>query len=320
MSAARVGELDGVRAMAVASVLAFHLAPHRAWGGYLGVDLFFVLSGYLITTLLGAELRASGRIDLRAFWARRALRILPPMVAAILLACALEPIELSSIAAALLMYKNFLPPAHDTLGHLWSLAVEWHFYLAWPILFAAGARRGFLAAAVAAAFAVRVGLLVLDADPSWAWTITPARMDSIALGCLAAICPLPRAPLPLLLAALCLLLAIGAPVPAMLVGGFTLFAVVAALFVSGLAAAEPAHPIRRLFRSPVARYLGSRSYAIYLFHIPVFATMGGYGLAMALAKVAATLGLAELSYRTIERVARRARATLAQPGVAATAA
>ncbi len=141
-----------MRGIAVAGVVAFHLGYLH--GGFLGVDLFFVLSGYLITTLLVGEWLERGRIDLPAFWARRARRLLPALFL-LLIGVSLyawfvaAPIDRSTIRgdgiAALLYVSNWhliaaktnyfdLTRAVSPLQHLWSLAIEEQFYLVWPLV------------------------------------------------------------------------------------------------------------------------------------------------------------------------------------------
>ncbi|MGN6695560.1 MAG: acyltransferase family protein [Aquihabitans sp.] len=152
---AHIPALDGLRGAAVAGVLVFHLGHLR--GGYLGVDLFFVLSGFLITSLLLAEHRASGRIDLRAFFGRRARRLMPALwllligvaVYAVVVA---RPIDLPGIRADALATIAYAANWHTILGgasywnislapsplqHTWSLAIEEQFYVVWPLLFVA---------------------------------------------------------------------------------------------------------------------------------------------------------------------------------------
>lgn len=149
----RIRGLDGIRALAVVAVLIFHLRPASLPGGFIGVDIFFVVSGFLITTLLLREIRREKKVDLPGFWLRRARRLLP----------ALWFVVPVSVAAALILGDDLLVGiGRQTLGaatfstnwieiaagssyfagtspqlfvHFWSLAVEEQFYLLWPILF-----------------------------------------------------------------------------------------------------------------------------------------------------------------------------------------
>src|SRR4051794_30070266 len=149
--------LDGVRGIAIALVVSFHAF---GWprSGTLGVDLFFVLSGFLITTLLLEEHRRSGRIRIRAFYARRAWRLLPALIAllvpflllagaALLFRGAVPSSLLLGIGAAL-TYTSNLVVASDisavpaALVHLWSLAAEGQFYVVWPLMVLVVLRRG----------------------------------------------------------------------------------------------------------------------------------------------------------------------------------
>ncbi len=146
--------LDGLRALAIVAVLVFHLRPASLTGGFLGVDVFFVVSGFLITTLLLREITARGRLNLPAFWKRRARRLVP----------ALALVVVASVSAGLVIGQDLLVGiGRQTLGALtfssnwleiaagssyfattspqlfanfWSLAVEEQFYLFWPVLFA----------------------------------------------------------------------------------------------------------------------------------------------------------------------------------------
>src|ERR1039458_8171076 len=145
--------LDGLRALAVIAVVAFHEQLSAFSGGFLGVDVFFVLSGYLITDLLVAHWNRHGHLDLRGFWARRARRLLPALavllVAVTAATAVIEPAQMAALRAALLAavtyssnwwqalahhsyFTQFGPP--PPLQHLWSLAIEEQFYLVWPLL------------------------------------------------------------------------------------------------------------------------------------------------------------------------------------------
>ena len=139
----RIPGLDGIRALSISLVLFAHVAdgvtPWAKYGGF-GVEIFFVLSGFLITWLLCVEEDKSGTIDLRAFYVRRALRILPPSVLCILGVAALGLVGLASVAPNELFYclffiRNMMPNGGPHLGHFWSLAIEEHFYFLWPLVF-----------------------------------------------------------------------------------------------------------------------------------------------------------------------------------------
>ncbi|HET8930794.1 MAG TPA: acyltransferase [Acidimicrobiales bacterium] len=142
--------LDGVRAIAVGMVMIFHLATSRGFdvlgGGWLGVDVFFVLSGYLITSLLLAERRRHGRIGLRNFYVRRFLRLAPLSVALVLVLWLITATGLDEATgldlhfaggvSILAYYSNWWNIAHPdglgSLGHVWSLSIEEQFYFVWP--------------------------------------------------------------------------------------------------------------------------------------------------------------------------------------------
>ncbi|MEO8096028.1 MAG: acyltransferase, partial [Pseudolysinimonas sp.] len=148
----RVTGLDGVRAIAVLLVILFHLSPGAVVGGFIGVDLFFVVSGFLITSLLLREREAMGRIALSAFWRRRARRLLPALGVLLLVCCTvayaiggdvlvglsqqlLGAVTFSSnwlfLAASSNYFDSTVP---ELFRNLWSLAVEEQFYLLWPLL------------------------------------------------------------------------------------------------------------------------------------------------------------------------------------------
>ncbi|MGH2859270.1 MAG: acyltransferase family protein, partial [Solirubrobacteraceae bacterium] len=204
--------LDGLRALAVAAVVLYHGGVGWASGGFLGVDVFFVLSGFLITSLLLVERDHSGTIELARFWLRRARRLLPAALTLIgvclLVTAVFMPSDLAwmrgdSIASALYFnnwhqiidqrsyFQSFARPS--LLQHLWSLSVEEQFYLLWPpLLLLASARlrrrNVIIATALAAiASAVAMGLVYTPgADPSAVYYDTGTRAFELLAGALLA--------------------------------------------------------------------------------------------------------------------------------------
>jgi peptidoglycan/LPS O-acetylase OafA/YrhL/CubicO group peptidase (beta-lactamase class C family) len=345
--------LDGLRALAVAAVLAYH-GGLALYGGFLGVETFFALSGFLITALLLAEWRRDQRIDLLAFWRRRALRLLPALLlllAATTFGTALvAPDRLGQLAgdsAASLAYimnwhlvwsersyfdASLRPPL---LQHLWSLAVEEQFYLLWPLLVAGGLRalrRGGLLAATIVVAAASSALMSVSydpgADPSRVYYGTDTRASGLLLGAALAMVWLPgrlpwaannRAGIALDLVGAAglggLLLAytyLFESHPLLYRGGFQLVALSTMAVI--LAAT---HPRARLLPAMLGwaplRWLGVRSYGIYLWHWPVFAiTRPGIDLPLTgtpavLLQMGLAVALAALSYRFVEAPLRGMR-------------
>jgi peptidoglycan/LPS O-acetylase OafA/YrhL len=158
MSGRRLAPLDGMRGVAVAAVLLFHADVSWARGGFLGVDVFFVLSGYLITSLLLEELDRTGRIDLQRFWSRRTRRLLPALFVLVVVGVALAPVlaPLERVAdvrgdalATIGQIANWrlvdavgttlVGPVRSPFQHCWSLAIEMQFYAVWPVVVALAA-------------------------------------------------------------------------------------------------------------------------------------------------------------------------------------
>src|SRR4051794_37130264 len=147
-------DIQALRAIAVSAVVAYHLWPRILRGGFIGVDIFFVISGFLITQQLEGELARSGRISLTRFWARRIRRLLPAafFVLAVSMAILLTVMprvswhnNLQEIRAAAAYFENWLLGVHSVdylaasntpslVQHYWSLSVEEQFYLGWPLL------------------------------------------------------------------------------------------------------------------------------------------------------------------------------------------
>ena len=178
-------ELDGLRGIAILAVLAAHTGvPGFAdGGGGAGVTLFFVLSGYLITSLLLAERDKNGRVDLRAFYVRRALRLLPALAAVLVVvvvlllaglapAAAVADTNYAIVIAGVVAYvANWVAVAGQSigmLGHTWSLAVEEQFYIVWPAMLLAGRRFGRTAEATRCCSAVSWHFSRRAGTRSWA--------------------------------------------------------------------------------------------------------------------------------------------------------
>lgn len=302
--------LDGLRALAVFAVIAYHVDMPWASGGLLGVGLFFVLSGYLITNILLAQWERDGEIDLKDFWLRRAKRLLPAlfmMLAAatlwILIFDAERLITLKNeILAATLYYSNwylifnhvsyfeqFGPPS--PLGHLWSLAIEEQFYIIWPLLLILMLRcfskRKWLIAGTAAIILASVLIMTLlyvpGEDPSRVYYGTDTRAFALLIGALLAIV-LRGLKLPYGLSGKQMIALDGAGIISLIIviwmvvkanqyqdflypGGLLLYSVATACLVAVLA--HPASCSGRVFALPPLRWLGERSYGIYLWHYPV---------------------------------------------------
>ena len=307
--------LDGVRGVAVLLVLAghadlvagdtFHFEAFR--GGHLGVDIFFVLSGCLITLLLLDEHRDSSRINIRHFYARRALRLLPALFAAIVLVGLLTAIvsdaaggkSFPATVALVAGYVANWAHAHDRsylgwLGHAWTLSIEEQFYLLWPLVLSVLLRRRVptarLLTGIVAVIVACMAYRVVGVGTGWFPNIefqTPARADSLLVGCATAILIRRQRDHPFVRwttsapAGIAACLAIGAFVFAsqytrstadMLVnGGYTLLALaVAVLLAHCILDPRPVGAVRRVLSSKPLREVGRVSYGVYLYHFPIF--------------------------------------------------
>ena len=207
VSGGRIPNLDGLRAVAILLVLCEHwlnsagsrlpaaLQKLPRTGGF-GVNIFFAVSGFLITLLMLREFTRTGRISLRGFYTRRALRIFPAYLAFLLFVALLDFAGIVRIGAtpwlACLTYTvNYLRPYETpwVIGHIWSLSVEEHFYLLWPLTVVwLGPKRALraLVLVVAASPVLRVALWRAFHDEVNQGFITPTRLDSIGMGCLLA--------------------------------------------------------------------------------------------------------------------------------------
>ena len=348
--------LDGLRAIAIIGVLLYHSGVDWVPGGFLGVDVFFVLSGFLITSLILEEYDRSGRVDFRRFYIRRARRLLPAvfvMLIAVGIAVLLFYRDALSAfredALATLVYLNNWwyivvdqsyfesmgrPPL---LKHLWSLSVEEQFYLIWPAVALVLVRRGgrplvrrvAIVVAIAstawmAYLAIRGGYPI-DADPSRAYFGTDSHIMGLLIGAALATIwrpgrlssTIPRSAQVLVTGIGVAMIAtiagfylfVGEFTPWLYRGGFLALAVFTAVLIA--AATHPASPLGAILGVGVLRYLGRRSYGIYLWHWPIFmVTRPGIDVPWSepvafVVRIAVTLVIAEISYRLVEMPIRR---------------
>jgi peptidoglycan/LPS O-acetylase OafA/YrhL len=293
--------LDGVRAVAVVTVIVLHLGilrpfePNALPGGHLGVDLFFVLSGFLITSLLLKEHDQTGRIRLLAFYGRRALRLFPALAFLLVVYTLYSSsqgvegeVQRNTVGAAGFYIMNWIPswgwPFDAQVGHLWSLSIEEQFYLVWPLILIGLLATRIRVVAALLLIATTVVVVMAHRDDLMSTVgefLTPmrtdARADALLAGCLAAILwsfgLVPRRVLPWLATAATVLLGwfwmeadpqMFARHPSLYTAAAVTMAVVVVAVVDGRWFLVPVLSLR-----PV-RAIGRVSYGLYLWHFPVF--------------------------------------------------
>ncbi len=337
-------DIEGLRAIAIGAVLLYHAGVPHAEGGFIGVDVFFVISGFLITGLLVREWNASARIDLVVFYARRFRRLLPAALLAIVVTTLGSWLVLSELrfpgvagdaAAAALYVSNirFAGNAIDYLGsevapspllHFWSLSVEEQFYLFWPLLMLVslkllGTARIWLLVAAIVAGSLALALIWTDIAAPWAFFSLPTRAWQLGVGGLIAVGVLrlpQRTPgvvaegfvwlgLGIIVAGV---FAIGADTP--YPGTAALIPVVGtALVIMGgtRAATRPS----RLLSTAFPRWVGRISYSLYLWHWPLLVlvpiALGVDSLALNLGLVLVATAIAWVSTDLIEGPIRHGR-------------
>ncbi|CAN5665541.1 acyltransferase family protein [soil metagenome] len=333
-------DIEGLRGIAILLVVAYHASVPGFTGGYVGVDVFFVLSGYLITGLLAREIEATGTVRLLEFYGRRARRLLPASALVLALTMlvgylVLAPVEQRSMTAAAVASAAYLSNAYfavmatDYLGagsstnpflHMWSLAVEEQFYLVWPLMLLLAvstarlcrrpARYGLLWLVVVVIVAsLGLSIWLTEYRQPWAFFLPPTRAWEFAVGGLVALLPatLGRSAR---FAGWCGLAAVIAA--AALFDDATAFpGWIALLPVVGTALIVRAGggSLAALLEWRPLRALGRLSYSWYLWHWPAIvlatAAFGELSLAARIAVMAGALGLAEATYRLVENPVRR---------------
>lgn len=303
--------LDVLRGLAVLGAVWAHTSPGVLRGaGSVGVGVFFTLSGFLITRLLLEERMRTGRVNLRAFYGRRARRLLPVLPVFAVLTVAMSAyvgVDWRSGLIGTATYSlNYRPDGAGLFLHGWSLAVEEHFYLFWPVLVLVLRPRGIAVAAGALATGSAV-LRLLETDPEMAYRATHLRLDALLVGALGAFVVARWRPSPAVTACAVLVLALALLVEVETFVGVTATGVSLAALVVTLRLLEVP------WRIPWLERLGVISYGVYLFHYPIsrvlrdiHVTAGGSGW-LYLAILALSVTLAELSYRRVEAPWRRPR-------------
>lgn len=353
---ATIPSLDGIRAIAVALVVFAHSGLESRVPGGLGVTIFFVLSGYLITTLMRIEHGRIGAIDYRNFYLRRLLRLMPPLLIVVAVTFVLARLgvidgeyTLGGLFSTLFYFGNYYVLAHDYegipqgMGVVWSLAVEEHFYIFYPFLAAFLLRRTRAATATlvlallcVAVLAWRYWLALRGISGEYINVATDTRIDAILIGCGLALWRNPwldrqrvqAQPYDWLLAAACV-----AVLAASLLYRDEFFrqtlryslqglAIAGLLYLSVLRARQA--PFRWLSSRPLV-YLGGISYTVYLSHHVILYALAKHWpqwntFTSLLVTLLLTLGVAELMRRAVEQPAARLRKRLHRERVARSAA
>jgi len=284
--------LDGIRALSIVMVVFFHCKVPWSGGGFIGVDIFFVLSGYLITSLLAEEHRKGG-IEIGAFYARRALRLYPTLLILLLAYVALAPVLWPTddqwLAAAMAGFyvTDYAIPflgLFSAIGHTWSLGVEEKFYLLWPLLLPLILRTRHPIAWLVAAFTAATVWRYFVAL-QWGWIrgyfCFDTRMSGILLGATAALAGLKMSRLTVMIA--CATLAIIFCVPiiqantaqGVSIEGVTLGITLAEISAFVLVCYAAEHGKVGFLASRPMAYIGRLSYGIYLWHFPVVMLLRG---------------------------------------------
>lgn len=347
-----VPSIDGLRALAVLAVIAYHLNFSWAKGGFIGVDIFFVLSGYLITNILLTQWETKNTIDLKQFWLRRIRRLFPAaylMIICVVIFAVLFNRDLlhnlrGDSIASFFYVSNWWFIFHNVsyfdsfgvpspLKNLWSLAIEEQFYLIWPLFLYGFLRfiknpKWLLRVIIVLALlsAILMGILYTPgSDPSRVYYGTDTRLFDLLSGCaLAFLWPFNRLS-PKIPAKSRLTLNVAGSISVILFfvfvyflneyqtflyrGGLFLVALLGVVMIATIS--HPSCYLSRVFSLKPLRWIGTRSYGIYLWHYPIITLttpvteIGQPSILRPVLQVAATFIIAELSYRYLETPIRK---------------
>lgn len=340
------GDIEGLRAVAVLAITLYHFSMPGIPGGFVGVDVFFAISGYLITTLLVREAERTDRINLANFYARRARRLLPAALAMTIVTLAVgfllfSPMEqlragkAAAVSSAYLSNFWFLKQTWDYFSpmaamnpflHTWSLGVEEQFYLVWPAMVMLAwkltkSHRGVAMALLGATLvSLALSIWLTGAKQSWAFYSSPTRAWEFGVGGLFALLPATAitsrlGKLAPLISWLCVatlvttfaLLREAVPFP----GVVAIIPVVATGLLLHLGSTASRFGPAGMLSLPPVLWLGQRSYAIYLWHWPVivFARVLFFDISwtIVIGALLLTIALAALSYAVLENPVRRSK-------------
>jgi peptidoglycan/LPS O-acetylase OafA/YrhL len=318
--------LAGLRGLAILLVVVFHLGLPVSAGGPVGVTVFFVLSGFLITSLLATEIRHTGRVNLWAFFERRVRRLLPALVVALVVIFAITATVggtsgvLEDSLLVVTYMSNWARVGGDGMGlwnHAWSLAIEGQFYVIWPVVMLSMARYlgltsgraiGLLALLAAVSALLRVALAAAGAPDERSYFGTDTRAEALVVGAAVACLVARRTDLAVptwagVLGLVAVIVSALLPDPDLGWSGSIYSVVAVSTAVLILAVRTGDHGLGLASR-PMT-WLGERSYSLYLWHVPVILVVrpleGPNQAGDVAAAVLAMLVLTEISYRYVER-------------------
>jgi len=339
-AATHLPALDGLRAVAIGGVMVFHYGLLPFGFAKLGVSLFFVLSGFLITLLMLREHEATGTVSLKRFYARRALRIFPAYYVFLAVAFGWMAFHGDAVPGALVLVSVFYVLNYaqasgsfrqTPVSHCWSLAIEEQFYLLWPFMLRTAWRRqmpvrALIAGVIVAICIWRTILAAADVGRGYYYFAFDTRFDTLLIGCALAVCArdewTQRAARVVSFGPLAPLVTLGLLVLAQIMpydlfrltlGNSVEALLLAVLLVQGLMLHQ--HALWRWLNWPVVRYLGTISYPLYLYHQlsgPIVDSLGQPRWAVHLMlQVVLAVALAVTSYHVVEQPFLRLKLRLA---------